>query len=150
MLDISTLTKALETLLSDNSTTGQFTIERSQRINSDPGRMPWLGIYPGTATTAPHVLGRSNQAWLENVELQIVCQTNDYNDDGAAASDALEVLLKYVMDAVNANLTLGVNGARVVGARREYRYNVTDDDGSGSLFLPWAIITLTLEVRGVS
>lgn len=127
----------------DNNTT--YKIERGTRINFDPARTPWIGIYPGHVNTRPN--GACGKRWRNVAELQVVIQTASFKDDGTAASDDLERILEEVEALANDDLTLGVTGARVVGFTREYRYVVFDEDGSGGLFFPQAILKMELEAR---
>lgn len=147
MLDVSTITVALETLLRASAELSAATIERSTRINFDPARAMngWIGVYPGTVETAPRAMG--GKQWKDDTTLQVVVQTASYTDDGAAASDLLEELIGKIYDVINTDLTLGVSGVRVIGFGREYRYVVFDDNGLGDLFMPQAVIKLKLEVR---
>lgn len=145
MIDEGTITRAIDTLL--NASTITATIERGTRINFDPGRCPWIGIYPGNVQTKPKTLGLGSARWNNTLEPQIVIQTASYDSDGQDASDELETLVSDVLAVIDADLTLGVTGARVIGVNREYRYVVFDDDGSGSLFMPQVVIKLQMEVR---
>ena len=147
MIDVSTLTIALQAKFDASTALDNLncTRERSTRINFDPGRCPWVGTYPGTVETNPRTA--SGKSWLEPVELQVVAQTASFGSDGAAASDELEALIKVIIGVVDADLTLGVSGVRVLKFRREYRYVVWDDEGQGNLFMPQSIIHISLEVR---
>lgn len=150
MIDEGTITRALETLLNNATTLSTATIERGTRINFDLGRCPWIGIYPGNVTTTPKTIGGvSASRWLSTAQPMIVVQTASYDGDGTVASDALEALVDAVQTVINADLTLGVSGARVVGVGREYRYVVFDDNESGGLFFPQCIIKIDMEVRSV-
>jgi len=147
MINVSTLTTALYNALVANAglTTLGCTRTRGERINYDPGKCPWIGVYPGTIESSPRTAVA--KAWDEKVELQVVAQTSSFGSEGTAASDLLESLVAAVADAVNDTLTLGVTGVRVVKFRREYSYVLFDDDGSGDLFMPQAIIKISLEAR---
>lgn len=147
MIDFSVQTKALTALLQAASTLSTANIERSNRINYDPGRCPWIGVYPGNLETAPKTLSNSTVTWASAGEAQVVIQTMTYDVNGAAASDELETLIDTVLAVVSANLTLGVAGTRIVRVSREYRYVVFDDDGSGSLFMPQVVLKLSMEIR---
>lgn len=147
MLDVSTLTTALHGKLVVAFALLPEVIERGTRINFDPAiaMNGWIGVYPGTVETSPRAMG--GRAWKDDATLQVVVQAASYSSDGTAASDALEARIKLVLDAIDADLTLGVTGARVTRYSREYRYVVFDDDGSGDLFMPQAVIKVVLEVR---
>lgn len=147
MIDFSVQTKALTTLLQVAGTLDTCNIERSNRINFDPGKCPWIGVYPGPLETAPKTLSNSTSTWANTGELQVVIQTMTYEADGTAASDLLETLIDTTLAVVSANLTLGVAGTRIVRVSREYRYVVWDDDESGSLFMPQVILKISCEIR---
>jgi hypothetical protein len=147
MIDFSVQTKALTALLQAATTLGTCNIERSNRINYDPGRCPWIGVYPGNLETAPKTLSNSTATWANTGEMQVVIQTMTYEENGAAASDELETLIDTVLAVVSANLTLGVTGTRVTRVSREYRYIVMDDDESGSLFFPQVVLKIFLDIR---
>jgi len=147
MINIKTLTTALFDLLDASSTlhVAGCTIERSTRINFDPSRTPWVGVYPGTVTTTPKAMG--GRMWQNETELQIVIQEASLSDDGTSASDALEDIIDAVLTVVDGDLTLGVANVRVLSINREYSYVVLDSDGNGELFMPQAILKIKLEVR---
>jgi hypothetical protein len=152
MIDLQTLTKPLETALKANAVliAALATVERSTRMNVDPGRCPWVGVYPGPDVgSEPKSLTSGNARWNNLVDLTVVVQTSSYNTDGQAASDLLETLAQEVLAVVNADLTLAVPGARVIKAARKYMYLVFDDKETGDLFMPQVNITLKLEVRSV-
>lgn len=148
MIDISDYTKALQTVLLADEDLSQYPVERSQRINYDPGRCPWIGVYPDQVNTSPLALAvTGNNRWRSTFSLQVIVQTSSFIDDGASASDELEDIVQSVESAVDADLTLGLAGARCVGFDREYRYVEFDDDGQGTVFMPQCIIKLNMEVR---
>lgn len=147
MIDFSVQTKALTALLKAAATLSTCTIERSNRINFDPGRCPWIGVYPGNLTSAPKTLSSSASTWASTGDVQVVVQTMTYGEAGADASDELETLVDTVLAIVSANLTLGITGTRITSVSREYRYVVFDADGSGSLFMPQVVLKLALEIR---
>jgi hypothetical protein len=144
MIDEGILTRALQAIIVAANLSA--TVERGTRINFDPGRCPWMGIYPGTVDSRPKTLGGSAR-WANIATPQIVLQTASYDSDGQAASDELETLIASVLSVIDADLTLGITGARVVAISREYRYVVFDGDESGNLFMPQVVIKLQMEVR---
>ncbi len=148
MIDEGILTRALQTAFNAASATLiGVTVERGQRMNMDPGRCPWLGIYPGTVGSKPKTLGAGPARWNNTAEPQVIIQTMDFSGDGQVASDQLETLIQAVLAVIDLDLTLGVGGARVIGVTREYRYVQFDTDESGSLFMPQVLIKLQMEVR---
>ncbi len=147
MINVSTYTKALYTKLVALAALSAVTMERGERINFDPGRCPWLGVYPGTVSSTPKTLGAGNNRWASQLELMIVIQTSSFEDDGQAASDSLEGYIEAALQGIDADLTLGVAGCRILRTSREYRYVVMDEDGNGTVFMPQAIIKLQMEAR---
>lgn len=147
MIDQSLITKGLEALIRDSLNSGLVgcTVDRSTQINFDPARCPWLGIYPGDVDSEPKTI--SPASWREKMDVQVVIQTSAYSSEGQAASDELESLIKVVLDVVGTDLTLGVNGVRVIGISRQYSYVLTDENGTGDLFMPQVVIKLKLESR---
>lgn len=150
MLDISTLTVALHGKLVASATLQALgstaaNTERGTRINFDPSRCPWMGVYPGVVDTSPKLIG--SRTWSDMAELMVVVQTASFSSDGTSASDLLESIIKTIEDVIVADLTLGIQGVRVLKLHREYRYVVFDDDGMGDLFMPQAIIRVSLEAR---
>jgi hypothetical protein len=145
MLNVSTLTSALYNALIASQDMSGVTIERSTRINFDPAiaMLGWVGVYPGTVSTAPRTVGAN---WKDAGSLQVVAQSASFDTD-ADASDMLESLIESITDVINTDLTLGIQGVRVVGFDREYRYVVFDDDGAGSIFMPQAVINVKFEAR---
>lgn len=149
MINMSALTTALYNVLAADAvvSTTCTAIERGERINYDPGRCPWAGVYPGNARSQPKAFGAGPATWSSTGTIQLVIQTASFVDDGKAASDALETLAASACAAVNADLSLGVAGLRIVGAAREYKYVMFDDDGGGTVFMPQMIISFEFEMR---
>jgi hypothetical protein len=150
MIDLQTLTKAATAALQANATltTANATIERSTRINFDPGRCPWVGVYPGPGVSSePKALTSGSARWNNLIDMTVVVQTASYNTNGQDASDLLETLVQEVLAVVDADLTLAVAGARVVKVDRKYMYLVFDNKETGDLFMPQVNLTLKLEVR---
>lgn len=145
MINLTPILAAAETALAGVSAT----VERGERINFDPARCPWVGIYPGELETVPKTLGGAGaQRWQTTGNFQIVCQTSSFQDDGQAASVALEQLAADVLDALfGGDLTLGLAGVRMVGVSREYRYVVFDEDEGGSIFFPQVVLRIRLDAR---
>ena len=147
MINLSTYTTALYNAIVAGTYTTPATIERGERINFDPGKTPWIGIYPGSVESSPKVLGASNNRWSNLAELQVVIQTASYTDEGQDASDDLELLTSEVLQQIDLDLTLGVQGCRVLSVSREYQYVVFDDDAQGSIFMPQCLLKLRTDIR---
>jgi hypothetical protein len=147
MINVSTITTALYTVLSSAAGLSVYEIERGQRINYEPGRCPWIGVYPDKVSTEPLSIGAGSSRWMSRGAAQVVVQTSSFVDDGQAASDQLETVASEVCAAVASNLTLGILGLRIVGVSRDYRYVVFDDDGAGSVFMPQVVLRFEFEQR---
>lgn len=145
MIDISSYTTALASVLS--TALPLYEIERSERINFDPGRCPWIGVYPGPVESTPKTLGAGNSRWSNAAELQFVVQTASYSDEGQEASDQLEGIVGTALQAIDLDLSLGVQGCRVLSVSREYQYVVFDDDAQGSIFMPQCLVKLRTDIR---
>jgi len=150
MINIKDITTAIESRLKVNTTLMALgcTVERSVRINYDPGRCPWVGIYPGIVDTLPKAM--SGRKWVDTLEPQIVIQAQSMTDDGTEASDMLEDAIDATLEELGGegkDLSLGLAGVRILGFSREYRYVVFDTDGSGQLFMPQAIVRVKIEAR---
>ena len=145
MINVGTYTTALYNKLVAAGLTA--TIERGERINFDPGRCPWMGVYPGSVSSAPRTLGGGSSRWSSSMELQVVVQTCSFDNDGRSASDALETLIESMLQAIDNDLTLGVVGCRILSNSREYRYVMFDDDGQGTIFMPQAVVKLNIDAR---
>jgi hypothetical protein len=149
MIDMSTLTVAMYDLLNENSALDILgcTTERSTTINADPGRCPWIGIYPDAVDSEPRTAVA--KSWMNHAGLQIVIQASSLADSGTAASDELEELIAAVLDVINDDLPLSGagTGIRITRIRREYSYVLFDSEGTGDLFMPQAVIKVSLEAR---
>ncbi len=145
MINISDLTTAVYNSIVAANITG-LTVERGERINFDPGRCPWAGVYPDALQTEPYTIGAGSSRWISRGQIQVVLQTSSFQDDGQQASDDLESLINSVCDAISADLN-PVAGYRILGFNREYRYVVFDDDGNGTIFMPQSIIRVGFEAR---
>ena len=155
MLNNSVVTKAVVDTLKSSESLDNVTIERNVRVNTYSGNTPWIGVYSGRYAIDPKTLGGRNsvdcKTWRQEIRPSIIVQANNISGDGEEASDELETLIMYVIDAIsgsnNAGLNFGLNSLRLLGVETEYSYSLMDGDESGDIFYPQAEIILTLEVR---
>lgn len=151
MKNSTEITKAIETLLTGYEPLHHATIERSVRVNFDPGRMPWVGIYPGRRDIEPGSLGAGPCRWKATTNPKILLQEYGFDYEGQDAAEKLDNLVSSVTEALsgehNPGLRFGLTGVRLTGLTIDYTYVQSDEDESGEIFFPQAEITLTLEDR---
>lgn len=154
MISGTELTSAIESVLSTYPGLSGVTIERSVTVNSDPASMPWCGIYPGEFEIDPATLGVNSRRWKRTYKPKIILQEQSFDYEGQEASEKLEGLINYVLEAVasthNTSLSFGLTGTRLMSVSGAYSYSVSskvDDLTNEERFFPECEITLTVEVR---
>lgn len=145
MFDITPLMKSIESQLVNSSGLSDVTIERSTVINTDTGRMPWIGIYPGTVETQPNTIGNLSRRWKEITRPSIVLQDFAFDDFGTESAELLEELIKNTMEALNTDLAMGTTNSRLLSMSRRYTYNMQNTEEEGLLFFPQCEIVLEIE-----
>jgi len=145
MINVSDITKALKNIFDNNATMIKegFTIERSEYVNLDEGRCPWIGIYKNTNKTDPATLGVHNSSWSSEITLKLIIQASHLNS-GAECEDRLDRYLKQVKDAIWTEPTIGGYVEMVTGFDIEYLFEETESEEA---YFQWAIINVTLEAR---
>lgn len=142
MINASEKTKALETIL-NNGLADNYTVERSEYINMDQARTPWVGIYRGTLTYDTATLGRGANNWKAQFDIRLIVQAATY-ESGEVAEELLEEYIKEVLDLVVADKTFSSTIGMVTGIDINYSYNEVESE---SLYFQNAEITVTTEVR---
>lgn len=106
MINLSTITKALHTQLSNSIPVANLfsSIALGEVINSDPSRAPWMGIYRGKTTYEPRTLGSMNN-WEAFPSLIIIIQAVDLRS-AEECEKTLEGYVKTVMDAIIKDTTI--------------------------------------------
>lgn len=141
MIDISTITKAVEAMLI--SGLDGYVITRNELRNEDPnvaaGNKGWVGIYRGGQKLSPRTTG--NMPWGGEVEIVVEVQTASMRS-GAEAEERLQAAEKEVMDVLEADKKLGGTVDMTMGY--EVRYEVNADTQT---YFQAAIITVKAEVR---
>lgn len=142
MIDASVITKAMHQLLI-NGLPNSYNIERSEYINFDPDRVPYVGIYRGQLKYSPHTLGRDLSSWRADFTITLVVQAASINTGGEAES-RLEKYLQEVLDIVVADKTIGGTVAIIKDIEINYSYNMEE---SGTMYFHAAEVDILTEVR---
>lgn len=145
MINLSKITQALETQLSNNTDLVQKAVEvvRSDYVNESPDRAPWVGVYKAAIRYDPSQLGRHSSSWKAEVDLRLVVQEVDY-DTGAKCEDKVEALVQEVLDAIWADPTLDDNVEMITELSIDYAQ--VDYEESETLYFQEAIVSITAEV----
>lgn len=126
MIDLSKITKALHSQLSNNIAVRNIFsgIVLGEVINSDPSRTPWIGIYRGKTTYEPRTLGSMNN-WEAFPTAIIIMQATDLRS-AEKCEEVLEGYVKIVMDAVIEDTTIGGTVDIITGFEIEPGYIETE------------------------
>jgi hypothetical protein len=84
----------------------QALVERGEPLNEDPGKCPWIGVYPLRVPFPSRTLGMGGGFRAENPEFAVVFQTTHPND-GAACQDELGELVRGGTSALLSDPSLG-------------------------------------------
>jgi hypothetical protein len=141
MVNLKTITQAVETLLNANLT--GYQIERNPIRPNEPWKASantaWIGIYKGAIEYEGHSVGA--MPWLANVNVIIEVQAAS----ALSADDCEDRLLdsqKEVLDVINNNRTLSGNVDMVMGYTIDYETNADIQT-----FYQAAIITVRAQIR---
>ena len=106
MIHVNSVTSALYTMLSSDGVlvSSGFTIQEGEALNRNVHHTPWLGVYYGAMTIAPHTLG-SDQPWNAELELLLYVQEGSHRS-GQEATQLLGSAQTRVLDVVNGDKTL--------------------------------------------
>lgn len=143
MIDFSTVTAAIQTLLRDAPSLSDFIdVARGEYVNVDPANCPWVGVYRGTLTVDPRTLGRGAKNWKISFPIDILVQV--HGEGGQHAEDLLGDAVKRVVDVLLSDLTFGNTVEMVTHWTVTFNYEKTD---SARLDFQWAILSFVAEVR---
>lgn len=143
MMNFSVVTRGMEALLKNNAELEQFNVTRGGYVNQDPGNDKWIGIYKGDVLYTPKTLGRGARTFATSFTLKVVVQSYGVHDL-SEIDDILEDRIQLVMNAVNADRTIGSTVDNVVGFKVEYTY---DEKSDKTMPFQLAIITISMEKR---
>lgn len=107
MIHVDSVTAAVTALLEADPVlvSSGFTVREGETLNGTLGQTPWVGVYPGQLTVAPHTLGGA-QPWQAELELLLYVQEGSFN----SATDATRRLGRAqaaVLAALRGQPTLG-------------------------------------------
>lgn len=107
MIYVNSVTAALFTLLSSHSVlvSSAFTIEEGEALNQETTHTPWVGIYYGDMTIAPHTVGAA-KPWQAELELLLYVQEGSHRS-GGEATRLLAMAQSEVLNALNGDKTIG-------------------------------------------
>lgn len=108
-VDVSAITRGVETLLKGDIELLGANVERCAEINKDPALCPWIGIYKSMIEYPHRGMGApDNIAGLRSQEtsLLLIVQHSD-GKGGAECEDLLEGLLQKILTTLLSNRTLG-------------------------------------------
>lgn len=143
MINLSTVTKAVEALFKDAPTLKTYTVVRGKYINDDPGISKWIGIYKGSIKSRPKTIGRGVAGFKSEMTIKIIVQA--YGVVHTIDIDSLlDERIDLVTDVIDENKNLGGTVDSVVGYDVEYRYSEGDDI---TMAFQLAIITISMEKR---
>jgi hypothetical protein len=103
MIHVDSVTAAVTALLEADPVlvSSGFTVREGEALNAGLGQTPWVGVYPGQLTVAPHTLG-GTQPWQAHLELLLYVQEGSFNSAtdatrrlGRAQAAVLEALRKH-------------------------------------------------------
>jgi len=141
--NMSTITKAVETVLNNDQNFENYTICRGEKVNEDPANCPWIGIYRRSQKYDPRTLGRGvGHRSFEGVVYIIVQETS--LKDGSECEDLLDEAVQKVVNAVLTDPQFRSNVDMTNGLVIDYSYDSTSDEEYESYFQT-AFIELTME-----
>lgn len=144
MINYSNITKALHSILIKDENLKNIrpvNITRNQYLNTDEGNTPWIGVYRKGIAYKPRTLGRGARAYSSIGSIDIILQI--YDEDEQKAEDTLEQYIKYIIEAVQSDLTLGATVDKVTDFDVKYTYSNED---TATLCFQWAVVNITFEV----
>jgi len=144
MINASTITRAMEQLLIDGLDSDKlYHIERSEYVNFDPDRVPYVGVYRGQLKYAPHTLGRDLSSWRADFTITLIVQAASINT-GGEAEERLEKYLQEVLNVVVADKTIKGTVAIIKDIEINYTYKKEE---SGTMHFHAAEVDILTEVR---
>lgn len=120
------MTTAIQTMLRADTRLNGTDITRSELLNIDPSKCPWVGIYRNNSQFEVRALGYGAGARRQLTELVVFCQESD-NDSGEEAEDLHETLVATVLDVLFSDTTLSGVVSTITLASIQYQL-ITDND----------------------
>ena len=145
MLNMAEVNEAVRLLLTNDDTANGYIISRSEYINADADKCPWVGIYRGPSKYDPRTLGsnRSGKKWraVNVVRLQVQAASGV---SGVQAEERLEEYISIIMPILLSNPSLSGTVSTITGYEISYSFNETV---SKSMYFHMATIDISVEAR---
>lgn len=149
MLNFSEITEALEGQiesylagLASPSATRYF-VKRSEYINHNKDKTPWIGIYRGNLSYEPRSIGNSLCNWRAIPRVRVVVQGASTRS-GEEAENHCENYTQEVLEAILSDYTIGGTVETITGFDIESTF---DRESSKRTFFHMNIITVTLQAK---
>lgn len=133
MINVNSVMSSLYTCIASNQTivNSGVNVELNEQYNTDPDKMPWVGIYFGDINIEPKRVSSVTKRW--GVEYTALVYVQDASlasgQSGREAQDAVERLMYPVLLAINSNNTMGGTVQTILQMQIEpFQRDVTDDN----------------------
>lgn len=149
MINFSVITQALETqiethlasLISDGAAAAsRYYVKRSNYINGNVAKTPWIGIYRGAVSYEPRSIGRSNCNWRATPTIRVVVQAAS-RKSGEQAEERCEAYTQEVLNGILSDYSIGGTVETITGFNVEPTFQ---EDDNASLHFHMNIITVTV------
>jgi len=110
-INASAVTQAIEAMLTGDptlNTLSNLQVERSEPLNDQPSRCPWLGIYRTGVQLPSHTLGMGSGYRLQQVGFAIFAQQS-HPESGSKCEELLEALVQQTLSVLLSDETLQGN-----------------------------------------
>lgn len=127
VVQFNTITKAIQKMLKADPRLVEATIDRSELLNEDTSKCPWVCIYRMGQSFEPRALGYGSGAYYAHPEIVIVAQESNATG-GAETEDDLEDMVSTILDILFTDTTLGGTVMWLKLARIMYRMVQVGED----------------------
>ena len=145
-VDVSSITKSIETLLNDTQDLQQVSVSRGEPINDDPADCPWVGVYRRRHRYDPRTLGRGAGHRQVTADVVLVVQET-HMVSGADCEDALDALVADVVGVILTDPSLAGSVDMTNEVVVSYDYDALEDVDEESHFFQTAFVELKMEGR---
>lgn len=137
--DVGRISAGIVAYLSSDVDLQDVTMQRSERINKDPAKCPWLGVYRVRATYPSRTLGAGSGFRQQKLEYILIAQAAN-GRSGQDCEETLELLVRRVLSALLSDPTL--NGLVQTFEDLEVRYPSYQQTASNQ-YMQTALIYVT-------
>jgi len=141
--DISSITRAIEELLSRDQNFEHVTVCRAEPMNKDSANCPWVGIYRKDLEFSPRTLGMGAGHRDYRGNIVLIAQTSSLSS-GASCEDELDILVQDIVSSVLTDPTLRSSIEMLHEVVVSYSYDSASDDDYEA-YHQSAFIQLTVE-----